>query len=177
MGDSWDILHRWEPFSRDSDPDEPSPLSETTVEQLKACVAQGLSHNLAHFCSSSVPQGGLSLHWLSRCHPCPPPHTHALWLGQTPPPWTCVSLCVTLPPPHHNLQFCCQLVEEKPHHLLFLPSNNQLLSSSVSQEFEQGSCSWGLVPTMPGGLVQAPRCDWGPFMWPCPLAQVVPSCD
>lgn len=122
MGDSWDILHRWEPFSRDSDPDEPSPLSETTVRQLKACVAQGLSHNLAHFCSSSIPQGGLSLHWLSRCHLCPPPHTHALWLGQTPPPLTWVSLCMRLPPPHHNLQFCCQLVEENPITLFSSPA-------------------------------------------------------
>lgn len=79
VGDSWDILHRWEPISRDRNPDEPSPLSDTTVEQLKACVAQGHSYNLAHFCPSSVPQEGLSLHWLSRCHVAltyVPHHTH-----------------------------------------------------------------------------------------------------
>lgn len=84
LGDSWDILHGWEPISRDRNPDQPSPLPKTAAEQLKARV----SHNLARFCPSSVPQEGLSLCWLCRCHP-----THTLWLGQTPPPQTWAFLC------------------------------------------------------------------------------------
>lgn len=175
MGDSWDILHRWEPISRNRNPDSPSPLPKTTVEQLKAQgVARGLSINLAHFCPSSVPQEGLSLCWLSRCHVVltyVPIHTHTHPVAGTNTSTVDLgaSLYMRLPPPHHKVQFCCQLVKEKPHHLLFFPATSNFLprvsvrnlsrKAALGAWFQPCPGVWSRLLTVTGGHL------CGPALW------------